>query len=115
MNWLEDGTNVFAMERAWGMNMIQKARATHEGYQEEFGIPGSIGTALGSTSSSGSPFEWEALTEKPRNSAGEVMWRSSWSYEDELRVLKSNQVITGGVANHANQPEPVLQGGLMMQ
>jgi len=93
MNWVADATNVFAVERAWTINSIQKARATHEGYQEVFGMVGSFITGMGSTSGSGSSFDWVAMTEKPRNTAGEMMWRSSWSYGDELCTLKSGQTI----------------------
>jgi hypothetical protein len=87
MDFLGDATNAFAVERAWGVNEIQKLRAmSHEDLAAEFGISGS-----GSSSSGGSG--WEAITEKPRAAIGEFMWRSSWSYADELRTLKSESIM----------------------
>ena len=88
MDFLGDATNAFVVERAWGINEIQKLRAmSHENLMAAM----SFGSS-GSSSSSGG-WDWEAITEKPRCAIGEVMWRSSWSYTDELRTLKSESII----------------------
>jgi hypothetical protein len=84
MDFLRDGKNSFLMERAWGMETIEKYRASHEEFAKSFGI-----SSFSSTSTS----FWEALTEKPRYMIGEVMWRSSWSYSDELQTLQSDSII----------------------
>lgn len=90
LDFISDSTNVFALERAWSINFIQKMRASRE---ELF----SLASLSSSSGSSGSfwdwPPDWEAFTEKPRDAIGTAMWRSSWSYTEELRMLKSNQII----------------------
>jgi hypothetical protein len=81
------------MERAWGLDFIQKMRSSHE----EFGKMSGAASLMSSSGSSSSgwtwPPDWEAITERPRNAVGEVMWRSSWSYSDELRTLESDSII----------------------
>jgi hypothetical protein len=39
------------------------------------------------------PPDWETITERPRYAVAEVMWRSSWSYSDELRTLQGDSII----------------------
>ena len=91
MDLLGDVTYAFVMERAWGVDEIEKARVSHEDFEKTFG---SMTYFMGSSSSSASSgWGWEALTEKPRYAVGEAMWRSSWSYSDELRTLKSDSII----------------------
>lgn len=93
MDLISDAEHAFEMERAWGLNEVQKSRASHEEFQKLFG-PATFGVAYGGSSSGGTwPFDLEALTEKPRYALAEVMWRSSWSYTDELRMLQSEQII----------------------
>ena len=84
---LGDATNSFVMERAWGVNEIEKLRASHE----SFGTAASF--MAGSSGSSSGGWDWETLTEKPRDLIGEFMWRSSWSYSDELRMLHGESII----------------------
>jgi hypothetical protein len=90
MDFLSDATNSFAVERIWGMREVEKARATHQGYEDAFGIAASMGSSSGSSSG---VLDLEAMTEKPRYAIAEVMWRSSWSYAEELHTLKSEQII----------------------
>lgn len=87
MDLLSDAKNAFNTERAWGGEIIQKARASHEEFEKAFGRY----SAGSSSSSAGSG--WEAMTEKPRQAVGETMWRSSWSYSDELRTLKNETIV----------------------
>ena len=98
LDFLRDATNVFPLERAWGIDSIEKARASHAEFEKIFGLVGSMGSFGSSSSgSSGSlwswPPDWESATERPRYAVGEAMWRSSWSYSDELRSLQSGQII----------------------
>jgi hypothetical protein len=92
---LGDATNTFVFERAWGINEIQKLRAASpDELQKTIGSWSSMGS---SSSGSGSiwswPPDWESITETPRYAIGTAMWRASWSYADELRTLKSEQII----------------------
>ena len=101
MDFLSDATNVFVLERAWGINEIEKFRASHEEFQKMLSemssisfISGSGGSSSSGWGSSGSwPPDWDGITERPRDAMGEVMWRSSWSYSDELRTLKGDSII----------------------
>jgi hypothetical protein len=94
MDFLSDATNSFVMERAWGMDEIKKARASHEAFDKVYGPAASLSSSGGSSASVWDwPPDWEAITERPRFAVGEVMWRSSWSYSDELRMLKGDQII----------------------
>jgi hypothetical protein len=88
LNFLKDAENVFATERAWVSGEIEKYRASHENFKELAG-----GAMAMSGSLSGGPSGWESLTERPRYAVAEVMWRSSWSYSQELEIIKQNQAI----------------------
>jgi hypothetical protein len=90
LDFLNDAGNVFIMERAWGLDFIQKTRASHEEFDKMSGMTSS-GSSSSSSASGG--WDWEAFTEKPRYMLGEVMWRSSWSYSDEMRTLQSGSII----------------------
>jgi hypothetical protein len=88
MDFLNDLENSIVVERAWMGSGIQKMRASHEGFA---GTLGRFGSSSGSTWSW--PPDWNDITEHSRDAIGEVMWRSSWSYSDELYLLKSGQLI----------------------
>jgi len=86
------------IERAWGINEIEELRASHEKFQKTLSAMSSISLISGSggPSSSGGwswPPDWESITERPRDAVAEVMWRTSWSYSDELRTLKSDSIV----------------------
>ena len=91
MNFLRDAQNAFGMERAWMLEAIQKARSSHAEFAKI--VPLSVGSSSGSSSVWTWPPDLEAMTEQSRETAGEMMWRSSWSYADELRSLQINQTI----------------------
>lgn len=95
MNFFRDAENTFVMERVWMTETIRKSRASHEGFQETFGRSASMSSSGSSPGSGGWswPLDLEEITERPRLAIGEVMWRSSWSYSDELRALQSGQII----------------------
>jgi hypothetical protein len=95
MNFLGDATNAFVVERAWSVDEIEKFRASHEEFAKMFGAASSTGGSGGSASGAGWswPPDWEQITERPRYAVAEVMWRSSWSYSDELRTLQGDSII----------------------
>ncbi|HZL13452.1 MAG TPA: hypothetical protein VFC85_04855, partial [Verrucomicrobiae bacterium] len=90
LDFLADAKYAFIMERAWEMGFIEKIRASHAEFEKMFGLTSFISS---SSSSASGGWSWEAMTEKPRYAVGEIMWRSSWSYSDELRTLKSESTI----------------------
>lgn len=92
LEFLGDATNAFTVERAWGINEIQKLRALPHAEFVAATAMRSSWAGGGSVSSSGG-WDWEAMTEGARNAVGEFMWRSSWSYADELRLLKGESTI----------------------
>ena len=89
----------FVMERASVEVTIQKMRASNVEFQRVIGAYSSMGPSVaGGTTSSG---DW---LEDIKNSAREsfqktkfagatVMWRTSWTYSDELNALKNDQDI----------------------
>ena len=92
MDFLADANNAFVVERVWGINEIQKLRAmSHEDFEKSAAMYSSFSS--GSSSSSGGVWDWEAATEKPRFAIGEFMWRTSWSYADEMKTLKAEMII----------------------
>jgi hypothetical protein len=93
MDFLSDATNAFVMERAWGLAEIEKMRATHYEFGKVLGAASSMSSSGGSSGAWTWPPDWEAITERPRDAIGEAMWRSSWSYSDELRTLKGTSII----------------------
>ena len=92
MNFLSDAENCFVMERIWSSMEIEKFRSSHEKFKE---LTASPMFTSGSPSGGGGgwPTDWESITEGPRNAMAEVMWRTSWSYSEELRGIKSDQII----------------------
>jgi hypothetical protein len=93
LDFLADAKYAFTMERAWGIGFIEKTRASPEAFEKTFGLVSSMSSSGGSSSAWTWPPDLEAMTEKPRNAAAEIMWRSSWSYSDELRTLKSETIV----------------------
>jgi hypothetical protein len=61
-------------------------------FEKYFDLTGSTGSSGSSSSGWTWPPDWEAMTENPRYAVGEAVWRSSWSYSDELRLLQSEQI-----------------------
>ena len=103
LDFLNEAETTFAMERAWMTREIQKARASSEALD---GIYGSFGAGGSSGSGSSGAWDWDAMSESARLAVGKTMWRSSWSYSDELHVLKSQQIILEAVrAMQTNQSQ----------
>ncbi len=95
MNYFKDAEISFTMERVWMMETIEKSRASQEGFEQTFGLAASMSSGGGSSTGSSWtwPLDWETITERPRYAVAEVMWRSAWSYSDELRTLQMEQII----------------------
>ncbi len=87
MDFLGDAENIFVTDRAWWAQKIQRARASHVAYEAVFGPE----------SASGGPTGWQYFMARARLTIGEIIWRSSWSCTDELKLLKSNQIILEAV------------------
>ena len=82
LNWLKDAENTYGFTRVWTAGLIENARTSHADFTKSFGGAGSSPAST-----------WEAVTEIPRYFTGEALWRSSWSFPQELQVLQRNQVI----------------------
>jgi hypothetical protein len=87
-DYLKDAENVFTLERTWVSTEIQKYRASHENFKELSGFYRATSAGI-----SGGPSGWGSITEGPRYAVAEAMWRSSWSYSQELENLQRNQII----------------------
>ena len=91
MDFLSEAESIFKMEQAWVIETIERLRASHE---EFAAVRSTSGAGSGGSASVWTwPPDLEAMTEQSRLAAAEVMWRSSWSYSDELRSLQVNQTI----------------------
>ena len=94
MNFFKDAEYAFTMERIWMIDAIQKSRASHEAFQETYGLYGSMsGSGMPSGGGWSWPPDWDEIMGRPRLAIGETMWRSSWSHADELYSLHSQQII----------------------
>ena len=85
MSVLPEVERSFELERAWMLPQLEKLRASHTNFAGLYSSP-AAGTLTW-------PPDWRAITERPRMAIGEVMWRSSWSYSDEIQLLKFDQII----------------------
>jgi hypothetical protein len=90
LSFFTDAEKTFEMERAWAVEAIQKSRVSHKEFAKTLGTGAS---SSGAASAWTWPPDWKTLTEKPRYAVAEIMWRSSWSYADELRTLQGEQII----------------------
>lgn len=88
LDFLSDAEKSFVMERMWTSAEIRRFRVSHESWAAISG-----GSSSASGGGQGWQPDWEAITEDPRKAVGEVMWRSSWSYSEELCRLKADQII----------------------
>lgn len=96
LDLLRDAENALLWERAWSSAQSQESRASHKGFTNVFGGWIDLG---GSGGGSGSvwPDMLENVTQGPRLAVSEELWRSSWSYEDELDALKGTQIALDAV------------------
>lgn len=82
--------NSFLLERAMMTVTIEKMRASHAEFSRTFSGPLSGGSSGGSLSWT---FNVDKLMKAAKLTSAEAMWRTSWSYSEELHLLQSDQVI----------------------
>jgi hypothetical protein len=87
LNFLKDAENVFAMERDWCSTEIEQYRSSHENFKQL-----SSGF-MAARSGSGGGSDWDSITIGARLVVAEGMWRSSWSYSQELQTIQRCQMI----------------------
>ncbi len=84
------------MERASTDDTIEKMRASRAYFKKMIGISpvasGSTGGSSGSTVSTWLP-DLNAMSDAAKSRIGEMMWRLSWSYEEQLHQLQADQVV----------------------
>ena len=96
MNILKETENAFVVERAWNLVRMKKARGSHKGFRTTFDPLLSFGSAFGGGGGSAGGGISDMLDDAQhatRLAVGEVLWRSSWSYSDELREIEFEQVV----------------------
>jgi hypothetical protein len=90
MQFIQPVEKSLEMERVWGTRTIEQLRSSNS--------PSSIyGGYYGSGGSGGSPSDWfESLREMGqtmKHKTSDALWRTSWSYDDELTILQGDQVL----------------------
>lgn len=90
LDLLADAETSLEMERAWGIKDIQNLRTNRENLKSMFAMFSGHG-GLGGLGHRASGLM--ALTAGPRLAIAEAMWRSSWSYSDELNLLKTDTLV----------------------
>lgn len=93
LDFLDDAENAFEMERAWGIDTIQTLRVKPDAFGGVLGMSASMSSPGSSSGGWFSATGLEAFTKRSRLMVAEVMWRSSWSYSDELHLLKSETIL----------------------
>jgi hypothetical protein len=92
LEFIEGTEGSFLLERAVTQDSIRKMRASSADFNKYWG-----GYGPGGSSGSGGSGDWlDGLKEAWNNTkeaGASYMWRSSWSYSDELRALQADQVI----------------------
>jgi hypothetical protein len=97
LDLLSDAGYAFAIERALSSADFQAIRTSHEKFHNMTAGPMAAYLSSSTSAGGGTPSCWETMTQGARNAIGEVMWRSSWSYSDEWRMIKSDQIILEAV------------------
>ncbi len=93
---LSDATNTVVMERAWSLNEIEKLRVSPQD------LAGAV--FMGSSGSGGGGWDWDAMTKRTREAIGEALWRSSWSYSDELQMLQTASLVLDTLRKMQSDP-----------
>ena len=90
LDFVQDVETTLVTERAWMDSFIRQTRASRETFRTNFYsyLPSPPSSSVWTW-----PPDWDELMARPRYIVGEVMWRSSWSYTEELRDLKIDQII----------------------
>jgi hypothetical protein len=82
--------NALQMERAITADGIEKLRDSAADFRR---LVGGYSSRMPSASAWTWPPDFGALADGARFNTGEIMWRISWSYSQELHVLQANQVM----------------------
>lgn len=91
MEFIEPMEKALEMERLWGIANIQNLRTSNSPSL-------SLNIGLFPSPSSGTPgfagffTEIKQLGQAARRKASDALWRVSWSYSDELRIMQGDQV-----------------------
>lgn len=85
--------NSYLMERAIREAILKKARSSNAEAQRMFGGGSSSSGWTGWTSSGDWLQDAEDFAKSARDKAGIYMWRTSWTYSDEMRSLKYDQAV----------------------
>jgi hypothetical protein len=90
--FIESVEGSFLMERASNEDTIQKMRASAQTFNQYM-----TGYGLGGSGGSGGSGDWldglKDVWDHTREAGAMYMWRSSWSYSDELQMLQADQII----------------------
>jgi hypothetical protein len=93
--------NSFLMERAIMSETMKKMRASHTEFRSTLGMASS---GSSSSTSPGWTLDLDELFSEAKLASGEMMWRASWSYSEELHMLQADQVMLGTLrAMNTNQ------------
>jgi hypothetical protein len=88
--FIEPIETALLMERVWGSMTITQLRSSNS-------PSGTYSSVWGSGSGSGNSDTWlddlKNLGESVKRKASDSIWRASWSYDDELKVLQGDQVL----------------------
>lgn len=91
LEFIQGMENSLLMERAASETLIKKMRASDEDFNK---LAGSYRSTSGS---SGAPSDWiDAMKQQwddLKFAGAKFMWRTSWTYSDELRMLRQDQII----------------------
>lgn len=94
MDFVQSMENAFLMERVISCSGIQNLRGSNSPFSKYSGMYGSGG-------GSGSSGDWledlKDLSRSAKRKTSETLWRVSWSYSDELSILKGDQVLVEAV------------------
>ena len=89
MNFIQPMVVTLEMERAMGVMYIENYRTSNE-------LTGMTSSGYGSSSGGSSGDLWDALKELAsgtRQRASTTLWRTSWSYDDELSLMQGEQIL----------------------
>ena len=92
LEFIEAVENSFLMERAAMESTIQKMRASNQNFNRFAGISGSA-----ISSGPGGSADWlddlRDIWNDTKIAGARFMWRTSWTYSDELQALRGDQIV----------------------
>ena len=92
MEFFHSAENSFLMERAITTMGIEKLRASHAEFSRLTGS-GLLSPSPASSPSTVGVLGLDAMIKSTKLAVGEAMWRSSWSYTEELHLLQTHEVV----------------------